>query len=93
MIVHIKVEDINDSPPVFESDCLTFYIAENSPIGTTVGEIYARDPDEGPNAVVNYSIKGKKTMNSSFLFILLKLNLRAFAITLKTKGRIFMRFF
>lgn len=58
VIVHIKVEDINDSPPVFESDCLTFYIQENSPIGTTVGEIYAHDPDEGPNAVVHYSIKG-----------------------------------
>ncbi|KAJ2938245.1 hypothetical protein O0L34_g17587 [Tuta absoluta] len=58
VIVHIKIEDINDSPPVFESDCLTFYISENSPIGTTVGEIYAHDPDEGPNAVVHYSIKG-----------------------------------
>ncbi|XP_059052501.1 protocadherin-like wing polarity protein stan [Achroia grisella] len=58
VIIHIKVEDINDSPPVFESDCLTFYVPENSPIGTTVGEIYARDPDEGPNAVVHYSIKG-----------------------------------
>ncbi|KAI5643828.1 cadherin domain-containing protein [Phthorimaea operculella] len=58
VIVHIKIEDINDSPPVFESDCLTFYIPENSPIGTTVGEIYAHDPDEGPNAVVHYSIKG-----------------------------------
>lgn len=59
MIVHIKIEDINDSPPVFESDCLTFYIPENSPIGTTVGEIIAHDPDEGTNAVVHYSIKGK----------------------------------
>lgn len=58
VIVHIKVEDINDSPPVFESDCLSFYISENSPIGTTIGEIYAHDPDEGPNAVVHYSIKG-----------------------------------
>lgn len=59
VIVHIKVEDINDSPPVFESDCLTFYVPENSPIGTTVGTIHAHDPDEGPNAVVHYSIKGK----------------------------------
>ncbi|XP_022815994.1 protocadherin-like wing polarity protein stan isoform X3 [Spodoptera litura] len=64
VIVHIKVEDINDSPPVFESDCLTFYIPENSPIGTTVGEIYAHDPDEGPNAVVHYSIKGGDDSNS-----------------------------
>lgn len=57
-MIHIKVEDINDSPPVFESDCLTFYIPENSPIGTTVGEIRAHDPDEGANAVIHYSIKG-----------------------------------
>ncbi|XP_026739662.1 protocadherin-like wing polarity protein stan [Trichoplusia ni] len=64
VIVHIKVEDINDSPPVFESDCLTFYIPENSPIGTTVGEIYAHDPDEGANAVVHYSIKGGDDSNS-----------------------------
>nr|XP_049702759.1 protocadherin-like wing polarity protein stan isoform X2 [Helicoverpa armigera] len=64
VIVHIKVEDINDSPPVFESDCLTFYIPENSPIGTTVGEIYAHDPDEGANAVVYYSIKGGDDSNS-----------------------------
>ncbi|XP_050681661.1 protocadherin-like wing polarity protein stan isoform X2 [Leptidea sinapis] len=64
VIVHIKIEDINDSPPVFESDCLTFYISENSPIGTTVGEVYARDPDEGPNAVVHYSIKGGDDSNS-----------------------------
>lgn len=58
VIVHIKVEDINDSPPVFDSDCLSFYVPENSPIGTTIGEIHAHDPDEGANAVVHYSIKG-----------------------------------
>ncbi|XP_072940790.1 protocadherin-like wing polarity protein stan [Epargyreus clarus] len=64
VIVNIKIEDINDSPPVFESDCLMFYIPENSPIGTTVGEIYAHDPDEGPNSVVHYSIKGGEDSSS-----------------------------
>ncbi|XP_026490100.2 protocadherin-like wing polarity protein stan isoform X1 [Vanessa tameamea] len=64
VIIHIKVEDINDSPPVFESDCLTFYVPENSPIGTTIGEIHAHDPDEGSNAVVHYSIKGGDDSNS-----------------------------
>lgn len=34
------------------------YIPENSPIGSTVGELYAKDPDEGPNAIVQYSIIG-----------------------------------
>lgn len=47
---------------MFQSDCLTFYVPENSPIGTTIGEIYAHDPDEGANAVVHYSIKGKSTL-------------------------------
>jgi len=56
--VIIRIEDVNDSPPVFESDKLVMYIPENSPIGSTVGELYAKDPDEGPNAVVQYSIIG-----------------------------------
>lgn len=51
---------MNDSPPVFESDKLVMYIAENSPIGSTVGELYAKDPDEGLNAAVQYSIIGKE---------------------------------
>ncbi|XP_022163708.1 protocadherin-like wing polarity protein stan isoform X2 [Myzus persicae] len=56
--VTIRIEDVNDSPPVFESDKLVMYIPENSPIGSTVGELYAKDPDEGPNAIVQYSIIG-----------------------------------
>lgn len=39
------------------------YIAENSPIGSTVGELYAKDPDEGPNAIVQYSIIGNITIH------------------------------
>jgi len=43
------------------------YIPENSPIGSTVGELYAKDPDEGPNAIVQYSIIG----NLKIYYILL----------------------
>lgn len=60
----IRIEDVNDSPPAFESDKIILFIPENSPIGSTVGEIYARDPDEGPNAVVQYSIIGGEDANS-----------------------------
>ncbi|XP_008557612.1 protocadherin-like wing polarity protein stan [Microplitis demolitor] len=60
----IKIEDVNDSPPAFESDKIVLYIAENSPVGSTVGEIYAHDPDEGLNAVVQYSIIGGEDANS-----------------------------
>lgn len=55
----MKIEDVNDSPPTFESDKLKLYIPENSPIGSTVGEIYASDPDVGANAYVTYSIIGE----------------------------------
>lgn len=60
----VKIEDVNDSPPVFESDKITLYIPENSLIGSTVGEIYAHDADEGPNALVQYSIIGGEDANS-----------------------------
>lgn len=58
VLVTIRIEDVNDSPPAFESDKLTFYIAENSPIGSLAGVLHAKDPDEGQNAVVQYSIIG-----------------------------------
>ena len=60
----IKIEDVNDSPPAFESDKIVLFIPENSPIGSTVGDIHAHDPDEGPNAIVQYSIIGGEDANS-----------------------------
>ncbi|GIZ04879.1 protocadherin-like wing polarity protein stan [Caerostris extrusa] len=56
--ITVYVEDVNDNPPRFESDKLQLTIAENSPIGSTVGEVKAYDPDEGPNAEIQYSIVG-----------------------------------
>lgn len=56
--ITIYVEDVNDNPPRFESDKLILTVPENSPVGWTVGEIKAFDPDEGPNAEVQYSIVG-----------------------------------
>ncbi|KAG8278057.1 Cadherin EGF LAG seven-pass G-type receptor 2 [Homalodisca vitripennis] len=64
VLVTIRIEDVNDSPPGFESDKLTLYIAENSPVGSTVGELHAKDPDEGQNAVVQYSIIGGEDSDS-----------------------------
>lgn len=62
--VQIRLEDVNDSPPTFESDRITFYVPENSPVGSVVGEIHAHDPDEGVNAIVQYSIIGGDDSNS-----------------------------
>ncbi|KAG5887443.1 hypothetical protein JTB14_003294 [Gonioctena quinquepunctata] len=62
--VSIKIEDVNDSPPAFDSDKIVLYIPENSPVGSTVGQIYAKDPDEGVNAIVQYSIIGGEDAQS-----------------------------
>ncbi|KAL3270161.1 hypothetical protein HHI36_009218 [Cryptolaemus montrouzieri] len=62
--VIIRIEDINDSPPAFDSDKITMYIPENSPIGSTVGTVHAKDPDEGANAIVQYSIIGGEDSES-----------------------------
>ncbi|XP_042896981.1 protocadherin-like wing polarity protein stan isoform X2 [Parasteatoda tepidariorum] len=56
--ITIYVEDVNDNPPRFKSDKLKLTIPENSPIGSLVGEVKAYDPDEGPNAEIQYSIVG-----------------------------------
>lgn len=60
--VTVVIDDVNDSPPSFDipasSDRVRLFIAENSPVGSKVGDILARDPDEGVNAVVQYAIIG-----------------------------------
>ncbi|ODM96856.1 Protocadherin-like wing polarity protein stan [Orchesella cincta] len=62
--VTITILDKNDSPPMFESDRIRFFIPENSPLGSTVGKLTAWDPDEGVNAQVIYSIVGGVDANS-----------------------------
>lgn len=52
----------NDNPPRFASDRLRFYVPENSPIGTVVGELRATDADEGVNAKIEYTIVGGPDM-------------------------------
>lgn len=61
--VQVKLEDVNDNPPSFPSDKIILYVAENSPVGSVVGEIHAHDPDEGENARVHYSIIGGDDSN------------------------------
>ncbi|XP_076313585.1 protocadherin-like wing polarity protein stan isoform X2 [Tachypleus tridentatus] len=65
--ITIYVEDINDNPPRFEADKIKLYVPENSPVDWIVGEIKATDPDEGPNAQIQYSIVGGPDADSFFL--------------------------
>ena len=75
----IDVGDINDNPPKFESSVLEYYIKENSPLGSEVGQILANDPDEGENAVVTYSIIGRLIF---YILILLSFRYLSFSIFL-----------
>lgn len=56
--VSIVITDVNDCAPQFESSRYDLWIAENSPISTTVGTIIARDQDEGDNALIQFRIFG-----------------------------------
>ncbi|XP_077997938.1 protocadherin Fat 4-like [Glandiceps talaboti] len=56
--VNVKLNDINDNPPVFESKYYSKTIPENSPFGTSITTVKATDKDEGSNAYVEYLITG-----------------------------------
>lgn len=58
----IRVLDVNDNPPVFDPDHLTFYVQENVANDSFVGQVKATDLDTGRNAALLYtfgqSLKG-----------------------------------
>ncbi|XP_028816548.1 protocadherin alpha-8-like isoform X8 [Denticeps clupeoides] len=54
MEVTVDVLDINDNTPVFTQDSYSVTLDENSPVGTTVMQVNATDPDDGPNGEVFY---------------------------------------
>lgn len=53
----INVKDLNDEGPIFsQSANETFYVVENTAIGTTVGQVEAYDRDDGENGRVSYYV-------------------------------------
>ncbi|KAJ8373355.1 hypothetical protein AAFF_G00265990 [Aldrovandia affinis] len=54
--VEIKLQDINDNAPIFPSDMLDVTIEENVGDGFKIMQLTATDADEGPNALVTYTI-------------------------------------
>ncbi|CAB01427.3 Cadherin EGF LAG seven-pass G-type receptor fmi-1 [Caenorhabditis elegans] len=56
--ITLTLSDVNDNAPTFEQLSYDLYIAENSPVGSTVGTIVARDADEGDNADISFRIFG-----------------------------------
>ncbi|XP_037118459.1 protocadherin Fat 4 [Syngnathus acus] len=54
--VEITLQDVNDNPPVFPNDILDVSIEENVGDGFRIMQLTATDADEGPNALVTYTI-------------------------------------
>ncbi len=52
--VEIFVIDVDDNSPEFLTPTMSIAIAENEPIGTTVAQLQAVDPDSGTNGEVQY---------------------------------------
>ncbi|CAB1455765.1 unnamed protein product [Pleuronectes platessa] len=54
--VEITLQDVNDNPPVFPNDILDVTIEENVGDGFKIMQLTATDADQGPNALVTYTI-------------------------------------
>uniref|UniRef100_A0A665T275 FAT atypical cadherin 3a n=1 Tax=Echeneis naucrates TaxID=173247 RepID=A0A665T275_ECHNA len=54
--VEVKVLDLNDNKPAFEANSYEATVMEGMPIGTTIIQVQALDPDSGANGQVTYSL-------------------------------------
>lgn len=58
-----QLENINDEEPVFSASVYDADVAENSPPGTSVITVTARDADEGDFGVITYSLAGRPLLS------------------------------
>ncbi|XP_047002978.1 cadherin-related tumor suppressor-like [Schistocerca americana] len=54
--ITVRVTDTNDNPPVFPEAAYSFDMPENAARGARVGEVCARDLDQGVNGHISYSV-------------------------------------
>ncbi|XP_076876941.1 protocadherin Fat 3 [Brachyhypopomus gauderio] len=54
--LEVKVLDVNDNPPFFETSSYVAMVMEGIPVGTRVMQVHALDPDWGSNGQVTYTL-------------------------------------
>ncbi|XP_046558201.1 protocadherin-like wing polarity protein stan [Haliotis rubra] len=64
--VEIRLDDINDNPPMFEPKPVAIPIAEDIAIDTVVTTVSAADKDEGMNAMIEYYIANGGNLTDRF---------------------------
>jgi len=52
----VEILDVNNKRPQFPSETYMFSLAENLPVGSSVGRVYASDADNGENGTIIYTI-------------------------------------
>ncbi|XP_026826101.1 cadherin EGF LAG seven-pass G-type receptor 2 isoform X2 [Ooceraea biroi] len=65
-LVTVDVLDVNDNAPSFEQDSYTAVIPENAPVGISVVNITASDPDEGEGGMIHFEIIDEGEANGLF---------------------------
>lgn len=65
-LVRIRLKDINDNPPEFEKPSIEVTLNEGAPRGTQLANFTARDPDQGGNSRVRYSIDRSSDKRKQF---------------------------
>nr|XP_057942442.1 protocadherin Fat 3 isoform X4 [Doryrhamphus excisus] len=61
--LEVKVLDVNDNNPAFETEAYVATVMEGMPVGTRVVQVRALDPDWGSNGQVTYSLGPLLTNN------------------------------
>ncbi|XP_077402634.1 protocadherin Fat 3 isoform X3 [Vanacampus margaritifer] len=67
--VEVKVMDVNDNEPTFETETYVATVMEGMPIGTRVVQVRALDPDWGSNGQVTYSLEEAPLATTSMFSI------------------------
>ena len=55
-MIQVRVEDINESPPVFDAPQIELTVDDGTPAGTVIGHVTAHDRDSGANAKIQYYV-------------------------------------
>ncbi|XP_043924984.1 putative protocadherin beta-18 isoform X6 [Protopterus annectens] len=55
-VIHVRISDINDNPPVFSKTLYTMQVSENNKPGALIGSVMATDKDSPQNAQVSFSL-------------------------------------
>ncbi len=68
MMIQITVLDANDNNPKFNNYTYEVTISENTPIGSTILQLHADDPDKGPNGKIEYKFATATQAQNGGLF-------------------------